>query len=289
MCGIVGYTGQKDSYPILIEMLKKLEYRGYDSAGIAIANPEIAVEKCTGTIGDLPVTNLSGKIGIGHTRWATHGGVCKENAHPHTDCTGELAVVHNGIVENFRELKKELEEKGHKFRSETDTEVVSHLIEEFLKQNITLKEAIEKALSKIEGNYALAVLQKGNNELIVTRKGSPLVIGVGEGENFISSDIPSFLEHTKKVIYLHDGDVVYIPEAQSVHVIGEVLRPGSFPYEEGMTVLKAITLVGGPTQRASTKNIHIKRIENNKELNIKVDMSDLLKPDDIVEVPLSFW
>jgi len=208
MCGIVGYSGPKKSFPILIEMLKKLEYRGYDSAGVAVLNENVIVEKCVGTIDRLSISNIEGNVGIGHTRWATHGTVCEENAHPHTDCNNEIAVVHNGIIENFTELRKELQEKGHKLKSETDTEVVAHLVEDYLKETDSLKEAVEKTMKRLEGNYALGVVKKGENKIIATRKGSPLVIGVGEGENFIASDIPSFLEHTKKVIYLHDGDLV---------------------------------------------------------------------------------
>ncbi len=211
MCGILGYIGDKQAVPILIEGLKKLEYRGYDSSGIvAFAHNRLVVERSIGKIADLERL-VSGKkikshVGIGHTRWATHGRPSVENAHPHTDCSGDIALVHNGIIENFEELKDVLTAAGHDFRSETDTEVLVHLIEE--KIQLGLESAVKETLKKVRGSYAIAVVHKKHpNKIIVARKGSPLIIGVGEGENFISSDIPALIKYTSKVIMLEDGDV----------------------------------------------------------------------------------
>ena len=210
MCGIVCYVGNRKAAPILVNGLKKLEYRGYDSAGICtIDNKSVLIKKDIGKIADIDkrinLTDLKGNIGISHCRWATHGSVTKENAHPHTDCSGHISIVHNGIIENHAELKKELEEKGHKFSSETDTEVIAHLIED--NYDSDLKEAVLKALKKLDGSYALGVIHSSHNELIAARNESPLIIGIGDGENFISSDVPAILEYTKKVIYLDNGEI----------------------------------------------------------------------------------
>jgi glucosamine--fructose-6-phosphate aminotransferase (isomerizing) len=210
MCGIVCYVGNRKAAPILMNGLKKLEYRGYDSAGICtVDNKSVLVKKDIGKIDEIDekinLTDLNGNIGISHCRWATHGSVTKENAHPHTDCSGNISIVHNGIIENHAELKKELEEKGHKFSSETDTEVIAHLIEE--NYNGDLKEAVLKALKKLDGSYALGVIHSSHDELIAARNESPLIIGIGDGENFISSDVPAILEYTKKVIYLDNGEI----------------------------------------------------------------------------------
>ncbi len=221
MCGIVGYIGNRKAAPILINGLKKLEYRGYDSAGICTIDGDknICVKKDIGKIEEIDkkvkLTNLEGNIGISHCRWATHGKVSKENAHPHTDCSGKISIVHNGIIENYGELKKEL--KGHKFSSETDTEVIAHLIEE--NYNGNFKEAVLKALKKVEGSYALGVIHSDHNELIAARNESPLIIGVGKGENFISSDVPAILEHTKKIIYLGNEEIAVLSN-DKVEVFG---------------------------------------------------------------------
>lgn len=208
MCGIIGFAGKKEAYPMLFDGLKRLEYRGYDSYGFAtVSGKKIHVQKDAGKISETSPESLPGKLGIAHTRWATHGGVTKENAHPHLDCSGQIAVVHNGIIENFQELRKELEGRGHTFRSETDTEIIPHLIEENLKEHGFL-DAVKLALKRIEGSYAVAVIKGDEDRMIAARKGSPLVIGVGKDSYFVASDIPAFLEHTKKVIYLHDGDLV---------------------------------------------------------------------------------
>jgi glucosamine--fructose-6-phosphate aminotransferase (isomerizing) len=209
MCGIIGYKGNKNATEIVIEGLKRLEYRGYDSWGIALKNKRLDLIKEVGKIGDF--SNASklnkSKIAIGHTRWATHGKVTEENAHPHISCDKKIAVVHNGIIENFQELKKELEKK-HKFISETDTEVIPHLIEENMK--LGFEEAVKKTLKRLEGNYAIVVIHQDEEKVIAARKGSPLVLGVGKDEFFVASDVPAFLKHTNKVIYLDDGEIVII-------------------------------------------------------------------------------
>lgn len=227
MCGIVGYLGCREAAPVLFEALRKLEYRGYDSYGFATSDgSRIWLDKSAGKISESEPKSIPGRIGIAHTRWATHGGVTDANAHPHSDCKGDIAVVHNGIIENYQELKKALIERGHKFKSDTDTEVIAHLIEEGLKEG-SLVEAVSSAIKALEGSYALVAMHKGRNELVAARKESPLVIGVGDKEFFIASDIPAFLEHTKKVIYLHDKDIVLINSGIHISNLdgGPVERP----------------------------------------------------------------
>ena len=206
MCGIVGYIGNKPAQPVLLRALKKLEYRGYDSAGIAVLSKGISVHKDTGRVEILErsAPAFPGVIGIGHTRWATHGEPSKVNAHPHVDCTGKLAVVHNGVINNCQRLKEELIDEGHEFLSETDTEVISHLIEKYYEGD--LEAAVAEALSRLNGSYAIAVISENENRMIVAKNGSPLVIGLGTNENIIASDIPPLLEYTKHVIYLDDGE-----------------------------------------------------------------------------------
>lgn len=214
MCGIIGYIGNKNATPIIMEGLKKLEYRGYDSAGIAVVNGNtLYIEKCKGRISDLDrllmKRDISGTVGLGHTRWATHGKPSKVNAHPHTDSLKKIVVVHNGIIENFNDLKGDLEKEGFKFESETDTEVAAHLISKFYDGN--LKEAVKKALRKIKGSYALGVLSlEEPDKIVVARRDSPLAIGLGEDENFIASDVSAVLSHTKKVIYLEDNQIAVV-------------------------------------------------------------------------------
>jgi len=211
MCGIVGYIGDKKAVSILLSGLKKLEYRGYDSAGIATLGSEgIVVKKDIGKIDEVDkkvkFDELEGNIGLAHTRWATHGKVTKENAHPHSDVDKKIVIIHNGIIENYNELKNGLEKDGCKFISETDTEVLAHLIRKNYSGD--LKKAVIGALKKVEGAYGLGVMCKDNPDILVAaRKDSPLIIGVGKGENFIASDVPAILEHTKEVIYLDDGEV----------------------------------------------------------------------------------
>jgi len=219
MCGIVGYNGSRQAVPILIDSLERLEYRGYDSAGIAVFNSnKIEVYKDKGRIIDLKksLAGISGTVGIGHTRWATHGRPNKVNAHPHT--SGNIAVVHNGIIENYQELREKLSRAGYAFVSETDTEVLAHLINHNYKNN--LKDAVISALKDIKGSYAIAVLC--GPELVAARKDSPLIIGIGDGENFIASDVPAILKYTRRVIYLGDLEVASVtPEEVSVFGAGK--------------------------------------------------------------------
>jgi glutamine---fructose-6-phosphate transaminase (isomerizing) len=213
MCGIVGYVGKNKALPILLSGLKKLEYRGYDSAGVAIFGEKLQVFKALGKIKELEKAigkqKVTGTIGIAHTRWATHGKPSKANAHPHADCTGKIQVVHNGIIENYVELKERLEKKGHKFCSQTDSEVVPHLIEDLYKGDIV--ETLKEVVQIIKGAYGLVVFCEDEpDKLVVARQGSPLVIGVGKDETVIASDVSAILQHTKQVIYLADGEIAEI-------------------------------------------------------------------------------
>ena len=211
MCGIVGYIGAQEAYPILIDGLSKLEYRGYDSAGVAlICAEELEIMKSVGRLKKLEEkvgeNTPPGTIGIGHTRWATHGRPSDMNSHPHSDCTGEFVVIHNGIIENYQTLREWLITAGHVFRSETDTEVLAHMVEHYFTGD--LKAAVRQVLEKITGSYALVVMSERDPErLICARKDSPLVIGLGEGENFIASDIPAILKYTRNTIFLSDGEL----------------------------------------------------------------------------------
>ena len=223
MCGIVGYIGNKKVVPILIDGLKRLEYRGYDSAGLAVLEQgRMVVYRSVGKIKELESAvwgaNLTGTVGLGHTRWATHGRPTEENAHPHTDCTGDLVVVHNGIIENYLALKEKLIAEGHVFRSETDTEVIAHLIEKYLKEDPDIERATRRALTDLTGAYAIGVLWKGDPGRIVgARCQSPLVVGLGEGDFFFASDIPAILSHTRNVLFLNDGEMVVLTR-EGVHV-----------------------------------------------------------------------
>jgi len=211
MCGIIGYTGKRNAVPIILEGLKRLEYRGYDSAGIAFFNERgVEIRKCTGKIKDLYAIIDSDKpfsaTAIGHTRWATHGKPSEENAHPHK--SGGIIIVHNGIIENYLQLKKKLIEEGYKFTSETDTEVLCHLIEKYA-ADYPLEDAVRKALKEVRGAYALAVInEKERGKIVGVRKDSPLVVGLGDGEFFLASDVPAFLNYSRDVIYLDDGEMV---------------------------------------------------------------------------------
>lgn len=216
MCGIVGYIGKKDAFPILLKGLKRLEYRGYDSAGIALLNGELTVYKKAGKVSELEkVTNgqsLNATIGIGHTRWATHGEPNDRNAHPHISQSGSLAIIHNGIIENYSSIKAELQKRGYVFHSDTDTEVLINLIEEVRKQDkSSLEDAVRVALNQVVGAYAIAILDRNNPDyLIAARKGSPLVIGIGEEEFYIASDASPIIEYTKNVVYLDDQEYVCV-------------------------------------------------------------------------------
>ena len=216
MCGIVGYIGKRQAYPILIKGLKRLEYRGYDSAGVALLNGDLKTYKCVGKVSDLEKhtegKDVQGSIGIGHTRWATHGEPNDINAHPHYSESKNLAIIHNGIIENYAPLKEEMMSRGHKFISDTDTEVLVHLIED-IQQNekVDLEEAVRIALNEVHGAYAIVIISKENNDrLICARKGSPMVIGIGEKEFFIASDATPIVEYTKNVIYMDDEEIAVV-------------------------------------------------------------------------------
>jgi glucosamine--fructose-6-phosphate aminotransferase (isomerizing) len=236
MCGIVGYVGPRDAAPILLNGLRRLEYRGYDSAGIAILTDEgdVFVEKHAGKLSNLTDhlngSAPAGRPGIAHTRWATHGRPNDTNAHPHLDCTGKLALIHNGIIENYRELGDRLRAAGHRFSSETDTEVLAHLIEE--KYEGDLVEAVRRALNEVEGAYAIGVMHHDHpHQIVGARMNVPLIVGLGQGEAYLASDVPAILEHTKNVIILNEGDIADITP-------------------DGVRIL---TLAGNPVQREVTK------------------------------------
>jgi glucosamine--fructose-6-phosphate aminotransferase (isomerizing) len=217
MCGIVGYIGSKQAQPVLLSGLKRLEYRGYDSAGMCVLlehKKALSMRKLPGKVRALETLllkkPLSGTLGIAHTRWATHGAPNQVNAHPHFDCDGEIAVVHNGIIENYAQLKSELIREGHKFKSQTDTEVIAHLIEKYYK-NSSLEDAVRRAADEMVGSFALGVISSREPEKLVgARRGSPLVVGVGEKENFLASDIPALLDYTKRVIFLQEDEIAVL-------------------------------------------------------------------------------
>ncbi len=225
MCGIVGYVGKKKVVPVIIEGLRRLEYRGYDSAGIAVgapSQPQLEVRRAPGKLARLEEVlreqPLDGTFGIGHTRWATHGRPTEENAHPHRDCTGRIVVVHNGIVENYLELKRELTAQGHKFVTETDTEIIAHLIEQVQKdadgKPLNLEDAVRRAVKRLTGAFALGVLSAAEpDKIVAARLGPPVVIGVGEGEAFVASDVPGILHHTRNIYFLADGDMAILTPA----------------------------------------------------------------------------
>src|SRR6478735_8630067 len=215
MCGIIGYIGSKPVVPVLLEGLRRMEYRGYDSAGVAVVSPEgIALRRSAGKLANLEqairVEPVEGLYGVGHTRWATHGRPTEENAHPHRDCTGRIVVVHNGIIENYLELKRELQSQGHEFKTETDTEIVAHLVERETKQD-GLENAVRRALTHMRGMFAIVLVSVDDPEKIVAvRNGPPIVVGLGENEFFVASDIPAILSHTRDVVFLGDEEMAII-------------------------------------------------------------------------------
>lgn len=227
MCGIVGYIGKRDAYPVLIKGLKRLEYRGYDSAGVALIDKKrrLNVYKTKGKVSDLEAfvsqKDVSGTIGIAHTRWATHGEPCQANAHPHFSSSENLALIHNGIIENYATLKEKLQKKGFIFKSSTDTEVLVQLIEFFqLSNHLDLLTAVQLALHEVIGAYAIAVLDKNNpDEIITARKSSPLVVGIGKDEFFLASDATPIVEYTDKVVYLQDGEIAMIRRDKALEVV----------------------------------------------------------------------
>ncbi|HEV8186970.1 MAG TPA: glutamine--fructose-6-phosphate transaminase (isomerizing) [Pyrinomonadaceae bacterium] len=217
MCGIVGYVGNKQVVPLIIDGLRKLEYRGYDSAGIAVVNEDhdLEIRRAEGKLRNLEETirlsPLDGTYGIGHTRWATHGRPTEENAHPHRDCTGRVVVVHNGIIENYLQLKERLRKSDHHFVTETDTEIMAHLIEEYLKQESSFEQAVRSAVAELRGIFALAIINADEPDTIIAvRQGPPVVIGLGDREFFVASDIPPILQHTRDVFFLGDGEIAVI-------------------------------------------------------------------------------
>jgi len=307
MCGIIAYFGKRQAFPILIDGLKKLEYRGYDSAGICISdNGQLMLTKKKGRVSELEkeflkeygicsidgqccenkieFKEVKGSIGIAHTRWATHGEPNETNAHPHFDCKKEIAVAHNGIIENYTALKEILEKEGHVFLSKTDTEVISHLVEKFYLPaevgNGNLEDAVLKAVKLIEGTYGIAVISKRENKIVVARKGSPVVLGIGEGENIVASDAVAVLPYTKRVIYLNDGEMV-------------ILTDNSYTFKnfEGQNIEKVIDEIkwtAGEIEKRGYKHFMLKeifeqpkaientlrgRIDDNLNLKLSIDIN----------------
>ncbi len=259
MCGIVAYIGPREAYPILIKGLKRLEYRGYDSAGVALLNGGMHVHKCKGKVSDLEQAaagkNVKGNVGIGHTRWATHGEPNDVNSHPHLSQTGDIAIIHNGIIENYATLKEELTNRGHKFASDTDTEVLVHLIED-VQQNTgtTLDEAVRLALNEVVGAYAIVIISKNDPaKLIGARKGSPLVVGIGDGEFFMASDATPIIEYTRDVTYLNDNEIASIIDGKlSVKTLGNVEHT---PYIQTLE-MNLETIEKGGYEHFMLKEIH---------------------------------
>src|SRR2546423_9791081 len=217
MCGIVGYVGNKQVVPVIIDGLRKLEYRGYDSAGIAVVDEDhdLEIRRAEGKLRNLEeairLNPLDGTYGIGHTRWATHGRPTEENAHPHRDCTGRVVVVHNGIIENYLQLKEQLRKTDHEFVTETDTEIIAHLIEEYLKVDHNFEKAVRRAVSDLHGIFALSIINADEPDMIIAvRQGPPVVIGLGDGEYFVASDIPPILQHTRDIFFLGDGEIAVV-------------------------------------------------------------------------------
>ena len=290
MCGIVGYVGHGDTKEIILHGLKTLEYRGYDSSGMALmSDGEILVEKKAGRIENLEESmkekNFSSEIGIGHTRWATHGVPSDRNSHPHYSMDKSVAVVHNGIIENYQVLRKELEEKGYIFSSDTDTEVISQLIQDMYNGNIL--DTVSKVVKKLEGSYAVGVLHKNHpDELICAREHSPLVIGIGEKENFIASDISALLKYTKDVYYLEDGDIAVL-KAGSIEIFDRDKKPVTREKKYIEWNLEQATKCGYPhfmlkeifEQPQAVKETFEKRVHNGR-----VDFSDVLNYEDIKNI-----
>ena len=290
MCGIVGYVGHGDTKEIILHGLKTLEYRGYDSSGMALmSDGEILVEKKAGRIENLEESmkekNFSSEIGIGHTRWATHGVPSDRNSHPHYSMDKSVAVVHNGIIENYQVLRKELEEKGYIFSSDTDTEVISQLIQDMYNGNIL--DTVSKVVKKLEGSYAVGVLHKNHpDELICAREHSPLVIGIGEKENFIASDISALLKYTKDVYYLQDGDIAVL-KAGNVEIFDRDEKPVTREKKYIEWNLEQATKCGYPhfmlkeifEQPQAVKETFEKRVHNGR-----VDFSDVLNYEDIKNI-----
>lgn len=288
MCGIVGYVGDKEVAPILLDGLQRLEYRGYDSAGVAVVNGKgIEVVKSVGKLKELDglITSNppSGKMGIGHTRWATHGVPSDLNSHPHADRSGDFALVHNGIIENFQRLKDELGQKGHRFISETDTEIIAHLLAENYRGDV--QQAVLSLIERLEGSYALAILSRHEpDKIFVVRKDSPLVIGKGQGENFIASDIPAFLKQTREFLILNDGECAQVTQ-DGVQIFN---RQGEEIKREPLQVdWDAEQAEKGGYQHYMLKEIHeqpdaLRRVMSNRIAPGKIELSELsLTPEQL--------
>ncbi|MGQ9781026.1 MAG: glutamine--fructose-6-phosphate transaminase (isomerizing) [Nitrososphaeria archaeon] len=251
MCGIIGYVGDREAAAVIFKGLKRLEYRGYDSAGMAVLEEGkgINVKKDIGHVDKinrrLKLLSMKGTIGMGHTRWATHGGVTRENAHPHISNNGKIVVVHNGIIENFQEIKKMLQERGFHFYSGTDTEVIPNLIEYEMSRGKNFEDASMDTVRQLEGYYAILAMHGDERKIIASRNGSPLVVGVGNRENFIASDIPAFLEYTKNVIYIYDKDFI---------VLDDDLKVRFFSLETGKRVMRPIQTVDWNMEQAQKGN-----------------------------------
>ena len=234
MCGIVGYVGNKQVVPVILDGLRKLEYRGYDSAGIAVVDEghNLDIRRAEGKLRNLEeairLKPLDGTYGIGHTRWATHGRPTEENAHPHRDCTGRVVVVHNGIIENYLKLKERLRLRDHRFVTETDTEIVAHLIEEYMKEEHSFERSVRRAVRDLSGIFALSIISTDEPDMIIAvRQGPPVVIGLGDGEYFVASDVPPILQHTRDVFFLGDGEMAILTK-DSVRVTdfeGDAVEP----------------------------------------------------------------
>ncbi len=259
MCGIVAYIGHREAYPILIKGLKRLEYRGYDSAGIALLNGNLNIYKCKGKVADLENIvagkNITGSLGMGHTRWATHGEPNDTNSHPHISQSGDIAIIHNGIIENYATLKEELSQRGHEFTSDTDTEVLAHLIEDIKNNTHTsLEEAVRLALHEVIGAYAIVIISKNDpTKLIGARKGSPLVVGIGDNEYFMASDATPIIEYTRNVTYLNDGEIAFIKDGKlSIKTIQNVEKT---PYIEKLE-MNLETIEKGGYEHFMLKEIH---------------------------------
>jgi glucosamine--fructose-6-phosphate aminotransferase (isomerizing) len=274
MCGIVGYIGDRQAVPVLMEGLKKLEYRGYDSAGVAVyENGNIQIRKYRGRLSileeHLKKETLKGSLGIGHTRWATHGEPSDINSHPHSNCSGDIVVVHNGIIENYMSIKKMLMEQGYVFKSETDTEVLAHYLDFFYKDDLI--EAVRKVLEKIRGSYAFAVIsRKEPDKIVCVRKENPLVVGIGKGENFIASDIPAILNHTRNIYLLNENELAVIEKDKI-----------SFYDENGKTVGKEVYEVKwdvAAAERGGFEHFMIKEIHEQPKA-IKDTMTSRVLPD----------
>ncbi|HWG91207.1 MAG TPA: glutamine--fructose-6-phosphate transaminase (isomerizing) [Candidatus Thermoplasmatota archaeon] len=286
MCGIIGVCGGKEAAGVILKGLKHLEYRGYDSAGVALVAPEgIVVSKVAGSVDQLfHFPHPAASLGIGHTRWATHGRPTEVNAHPHTSCDGRFAVVHNGIIENYRHLRAALEAKGHRFQSETDTEVVAHLLEDAFQGDLVA--AVQATVAQLEGSYALAILSRDEPDtLVAARQKSPLIVGVGEGAHYIASDVTPLLEYTRRVVYLMDGEVVVLKSADL-----EVYSPRG---EAQVPVVHTVTWSIADAERGGYEHFMLKEIHDQERtlhellrgkinrLDQKLEIEGSLTPEDL--------